>query len=96
MAFNRREQLITVFEDTMNQIQNNSDLRNATQLSVEQTRYYAPDNYPVVEKAKPGMGGIKVTSNTTFNAARELHKAYSDERIAVLNFASATKFSGNS
>ena len=94
MAFNRKEQLKTVFEDTMDQIRNNSDLLNATQLSVERTRFYAPDNYPMFEKSKPAMGGIKVTRNTTFSAARDLHKTYPYKKIAVLNFASATNPGG--
>ena len=65
-----------------------------TELSVERTRFYAPDDYPMLEKAKSAMGGIKVTRSTTFNAARELHKVYPDKKIAVLNFASATNPGG--
>ena len=94
MTINRKDELKSVFEDTINQIQNNTVLYDATKKSIEGTLHYAADNYPMIEQREPSKSEIIVTKHTTFNAARELHKTYPDKKIAVLNFASATNPGG--
>lgn len=94
MAINRKDELKTVFEDTINQMKNNALLRDATQKSIEGTLHYASDNYPTIEQRNQAKSEIIVTRHTTFNAARELHKSYPGKKIAVLNFASATNPGG--
>ncbi|MBQ7504697.1 MAG: TIGR02452 family protein [Ruminococcus sp.] len=94
MAFNRKEQLIAVFEDTLYQIQNNSSLKNGTEKSIKKTKCYAPDEYPSLEKKQSAKSEVTVTRHSTFEAARKLHERYPDKRIAVLNFASATNPGG--
>lgn len=94
MPSNRKEELKAVFEDTMLQIQNNVKLTQATCSSAENTKYYAPDDYPVINRAERSQTNISVTRYTTFDAARKLHKTYPDKRIAILNFASATNPGG--
>ena len=89
MAFNRREKLITVFEDTINQIAVNPILAKATKAGISNTRYYAPDDYPSFECEESCMGEITVTRHSTFEAAQKLNVAYPPKKIAVLNFASA-------
>ena len=95
MTINRKDELKSVFEDTINQIQNNTVLYDATKKSIEGTLHYAADNYPMIEQREPSKSEIIVTKHTTFNAARELHKTYPDKKIAVLNFASATNPGGS-
>lgn len=94
MQSNRKEELKAVFEDTMLQIQNNVKLNQATHISAESTKYYAPDDYPVINRAERSKTTITITRNTTFDAARKLHKTHPDKRIAVLNFASAANPGG--
>ena len=94
MPSNRKEELKAVFNDTMLQIQVNDKLTQATRSSVENTRYYAPDDYPVINHAERSQAEITVTRSTTFDAARNLHRTYPDKRIAVLNFASAVNPGG--
>ena len=94
MAINRKDELKSVFEDTINQIQNHTFLHDATNESIKGTHYYATNDYPLIVKKEAAKSEIFVTRHTTFNAARELHKAYPDKKIAVLNFASATNPGG--
>ena len=94
MQSNRKEELKAVFNDTMLQIQVNNKLTQATRSGVVNTKYYAPDDYPVINHDERSQTKIAVTRSTTFDAARKLHKTYPDKRIAVLNFASATSPGG--
>ena len=48
MQSNRKEELKAVFKDTMLQIQVNDKLTQATRSSVVNPKYYAPDDYPVI------------------------------------------------
>lgn len=48
MPSNRKEELKAVFNDTLLQIQVNDKLTQATRSSVINTKYYVPDDYPVI------------------------------------------------
>ena len=90
----KREQLKSIFEDTMNLIMCNTYLHQKAQDSLSQTKCYQPDDYPAIELRPASSGNITVTRHSTFEAAQKLIIAYPEKRIAVLNFASATNPGG--
>ena len=94
MVMNRRDRLKAIFEDTMIRINNTPYLKDASQRSTLQTKYYAPEEYPLYGIEQQTKGEITVTRHSTFEAAKKLHEAYPDKKIAVLNFASATNPGG--
>ncbi len=60
--------------------------------SINNTRLFSPGQLARIAAAVPASGGpakISVRNCSTLAAARQLHAAYGDERIALLNFASA-------
>ena len=61
MQSNRKEELKAVFNDTMLQIQVNDKLTQATRSSVVNTKYYAPDDYPVINHDERSQTKIAVT-----------------------------------
>lgn len=90
-----REELIMVFEDTMNWISQNPKLKTATTYSMAETKLYLASNTPALpESPKNFRTEIHVSAQKSFASAMELHKQYPDARIAVHNFASATNAGG--
>ena len=83
---------LKVFNDTLKQINSDKMLNESIQKSVMDSKVYIerykrlnkPENPQVI-----GPANVKVTKNSSFNAAR----SYSGN-IAVLNFASATNPGG--
>ena len=90
----RNEKMSAFFEQVMLQIQNDETLNRATQDSISRTKFYAADDYPPIERSQGRRSEVCVTKSTTFDAARRLHAAYPEKRIAVLNFASAVNPGG--
>lgn len=90
----KRERLRSIFEDTMDVIMRNTYLHQKAQDSSSRTKCYQPDDYPNIELRPESFGKISVTSHSTFEAAQKLRAAYSEKRIAVLNFASAVNPGG--
>ena len=90
--FIRKQQLASVFEDTMQRIKQSADLRSAIDCSI-QNQQFIPESATIsisdVQKAdKPA--NIIVSQLRSFEAAAQ----YIGKRTAVLNFASATNPGG--
>lgn len=90
----RRQQLINVFQDTQKFYTENKTLSAAVSYGRQNAKLYEADDYPQLPAAAPKPGGIQVTAAKTFQAAMSLHEASPDKKIAVLNFASATRPGG--
>lgn len=90
----RRQELINIFHDTQKFYTENPTLAAAVAYSCKNTILYGPDDYPALPAAEEKDGRIQVVKSKTFETAVHLHKAYPDKKIAVLNFASATRPGG--
>ena len=91
-----RDQLVSIFEDTLQYHKENDILAKAVESGISQTKLFEPDDYPALPDERPDKHTtiITVTKHKTFEAAMELHKQYPDKKICVLNFASATNPEG--
>ncbi len=92
MAMDKREQLRAVFEDTQRFYTENAALVAAVAESKQGTKLY--EEKPEIAEAEPRSCSIDITRARTFEAAMRLHKSYPSKKIAVLNFASATRPGG--
>ena len=92
--YDRRQRLIEVFEDTQKFYTEDPALASSVAASRDGTKLYAVDEYPALEGAPDREGSVSVTKHKTFEAAMEWHSAHPEDRIAVLNFASATRPGG--
>ena len=90
----RRQKLIEVFRDTQAFYMENKQLTAAIAGSMKGTRFYAVDDYPVLPGKRESPATVSVTKNTSFKAASERYFWHGQERIAVLNFASAVNPGG--
>ena len=88
----RKQQLVSVFEDTMERIKQSLDFTNATNFSIHNQQFISASaiiSISDVQKAdKPA--NIIVSQLRSFEAAAQ----YIGKRTAVLNFASATNPGG--
>lgn len=89
----KREHLKEIFRDTEAFYKENPTLVSAVQYSMENTRFYAEDDYPQITARTDG-GAVTVTKGKTFETAIRLKGEYPDARVTVLNFASATNPGG--
>jgi len=89
-----REEMAQVFADTMAMISEHQLLRDATALSAEQTKLYREEDPCELPQNPHYETMVKVTMNRSFQAAKILRANYPQERIGVLNFASATNPGG--
>ena len=90
----RKQQLKEVFEDTQKYYSEDPALKAAVKKSRESTRLYGADEYPELLGDPTRSGAVSVTKHKTFEAAMALRKEYPDKKIAVLNFASASRPGG--
>lgn len=90
----RRGRLAEVFQDTQDFYQNDPLLSAGVHKAMEGTRLYGADDYPLLPPQTERTGIIKVSRRKTLQAAMELRRAYPEKKIAVLNFASATRPGG--
>lgn len=90
----RKQQLIEVFQDTQKFYTENKTLAAVVAYGRQKTKLYNPDDYPQLPAADPKPSCIQVTAAKTFGAAINLQKASLSRKIAVLNFASATRPGG--
>ncbi len=90
----RKQQLIEVFEDTQKYCSEDPTLKAAVKKCRDNTRLYGADEYPELTEAAARSGEVRVTKHKTFEAAMALRKEFSDKKIAVLNFASASRPGG--
>lgn len=89
------EHLVEIFEDTRSVYETDPDLIRSVQLMNMFTTIYPED--PSWQSACAPTGPaptISVSPKRTFEAARRLVETYGEERVAVLNFASATNPGG--
>lgn len=83
-----REKRIEVFEDTMQCIKEDPDLRQSVSSSIQNTKVYYEDDYPQFLRDEKETT-IAVTKERTYEAAQRLKKEYPSKKIAVMNFANA-------
>lgn len=87
---NDKEKRVEIFEDTLKVIQESDQLMEWVSASMDGTllykEYVAYDDIHKFEEACK----VTVSNKRSFAAAEAYHKAFPDDRIAVLNFASAT------
>ena len=90
--YSRKQQLVSVFEDTMERVKQSPDLTIATNLSI-QNQQFIPEATEI-QKSEANKHNqpakIIVSRLRSFEAATQ----YIGKRIAVLNFASATNPDG--
>lgn len=90
----RKQQLIYVFMDTQNFYMENKTLAAAVAYGQQHTKLYEPDDYPEIPASNARPGQVQVIAAKTFETAVNVHKSFPDKKIAVLNFASATRPGG--
>ena len=83
---------IAVFNDTQNWIKKDKKLSESTRKTVDFTIFYKEDDDISIDNIEKNKLPTKiiVSKNSSFDAARE----YTTEKVAVLNFASATNPGG--
>lgn len=89
-----REEMIAVFLDTVEWIQNTPALQEAANDSTHQMKLYTDKSKMVLPQNPAYAPSIYVSDRRSFAAAQRLLKIYPGERIAVLNFASTTSPGG--
>ena len=87
MPFVTKNELSTVFQDTMRMCKENSFLRDAVASTNAHVRVYTEDFAEEVRVIKDGK--IRVEDGRTFQKAIKLHKEFPGKKIAVLNFAAS-------
>lgn len=90
----RKQQLINVFQDTQKFYTENPNLAAAVAYGRQHTKLYEQNDYPEISVSNAKSGQVQIIAAKTFETAINLHKKYSTKKIAVLNFASATRPGG--
>ena len=83
-----------VFYDTAAFCHEDSILSEAVKVGLAHTEVYQAKDYPVLPVIPEKAGVVSVTKERTFEAAMRLHREAPDRKIAVLNFAAATRPGG--
>lgn len=87
-----RYELVEIFKDTLNFLDQNEILREAVKKSTEGTKFYPSDFAKEVNLKK--KGNICVIEGRTLQTAIKLSNKFPEQKITVLNFASSTKPGG--
>ena len=90
MKQEERAKLIDIFNDTEQWYETDETLRAAVAHSIEETKFYAPDEYPPLPEKKFEHTRLDVTRWRSFEAGWRARQETRNIRIGVLNFASAT------
>ena len=90
----KRERLTAIFCDTQQLYTTDPELVAAIDASRKNTKLYDAGNIPDFPEEATRAGAVSVTKSRTYEAAMRLAKQHPGKRIAVLNFASATKPGG--
>ena len=86
-----KEELIRVFFDTYDWCRSTEKLRRSIKKSQGKTMIYRPETeLELPQRKREAAGTVTVTEERSFEAAMRLHRQYPQDKIAVLNFASAT------
>ncbi len=87
--------LMKIFDDTKYQYGSDPVLTQAVKETKQNSFYHPADDYPELPEARyEGVSTVSVTGHKSFEAVKELRKVYKNERIGVLNFASAIQPGG--
>lgn len=91
----RKERLIGVFKDTEQWYQENGKLAASVKKSIAGTKLYPADSVHSLPAVSPGEElAVSVTKSRSFEAAMRLARENPGKKIAVHNFASATRPGG--
>ena len=90
----KRERLAVIFRDTQQFYSTNHALMAAVEASRKNTKLYDAGAAPGFPDGVNKAGAVTVTKYRTYEAAMRLSDTYPGRKIAVLNFASATKPGG--
>lgn len=90
----KRERLAVIFRDTQQFYSTNPALMAAVEASRKNTKLYDAGATPGFPDGVNKAGAVTVTKYRTYEAAMRLSDTYPGRKIAVLNFASATKPGG--
>ena len=90
----RKTRLIEIFQDTQQFYNTDPTLTSAVAASKAGTRLYNEGAAPALPTNVRKAGMVAVTKSKTFEAAMRLAKQYPGKKIAVLNFASASRPGG--
>lgn len=89
-----RENLIQIFEDTLTLCENSPLLKKSVQESIGGSIIYKENDYPALPQKNFDNTIISVNNYRTFETAQYYKKKFPNNKIAVLNFASATNVGG--
>ena len=90
----RKTRLIEIFQDTQRFYETDPALAAAVAASKAGTKLYDAGAAPVLPANVRKTGAVSVPKSKTFEAAMRLAKRYPGKKIAVLNFASASRPGG--
>lgn len=90
----KKTRLIEIFQDTQHFYSTNPILMAAVTSSREKTTFYDVGAAPALPTNVNKAGIITVSKSRTFEAAIRLCKQHPDKKVAVLNFASASRPGG--
>lgn len=94
MRNDKRERLAEIFRDTQQFYSTDPALLSAVEASKKRTSIYDAGSAPSFPNEAVRAGCVTVTRSRSYEAAMRLARQYPGKRIAVLNFASATKPGG--
>ncbi|MBQ9595003.1 MAG: DUF2263 domain-containing protein, partial [Synergistaceae bacterium] len=86
--------LRNIFYDTAAFCREEAVLIEAVKFSLANTEVYRKDDYPDLPVIPDKACTVSVTKERTFESAMRLHREAQDKKIAVLNFAAATRPGG--
>ena len=92
--YNKREENIRIFEETMQLIKKDRSLSACVKESQKNTVVYPALKLSPLPQGKGKSCVVTVTKRRSFEAALNANHAYPAKRICVLNFASATNPGG--
>ena len=93
-TMSRRQVLSAVFQDTQAFYTQNAELQDFISATFSGTIVYEENDYPSLPANRSKQCLITVTKNKTFEAAMLHHEVRPNDRITVLNFASAVNPGG--
>lgn len=94
MAYVTREEMTEIFLDTEAFYKSDEKLWQAIKNSIDGTKFYTATDYPELPERRFDKTEISVVRQRTLEAAVSIRQKYSDLKIAVHNFASATNPGG--
>ena len=89
-----REDLMRVFEDTEQWYRENAELKASIQASIQGTEFYAEGDTPSVPDVRYEKTTISVNKYRSLETAMFYRRKFTNARIGIHNFASATNPGG--